>query len=339
LGTIDDLLDFTKIEAGKLTLESTQFSLRALVDDTLRALSVRSQRKGLKLVCDIVSEIPDGLVGDPGRLRQVLLNLVGNAIKFTEHGEVLVHVGLDASDDPPSSDVRLRCAIRDTGVGIPHDKQQVIFRAFEQEDMSTTRKYGGTGLGLTIAARLVALMEGNLGVESEPGRGSTFTFTARFGRAQDDPAGKPIPAARSGLQARAKVHAGPTLRVLVAEDNELNCELMQQLLLSHGHEVRLATTGREALMLAESEAYDVLLLDVHMPELDGFSVAQAIRERERSTGKHLPVIAVTARARAEDRRRCFAAGMDGFIAKPIDAAELRGAIDRFAGAAKRPATS
>ena len=455
LGTIDDLLDFTKIEAGKLTLESTDLSLRELIGETLRALAVRGHRKRLELVCDIDPEVPDSIVGDPGRLRQILLNLIGNAIKFTERGEVFVDLRLDGPDDPSSPDVRLRCVIRDTGIGIPPDKQETIFQAFEQEDTSTTRRYGGTGLGLTIAGRLIALMGGDLGVESEPGCGSTFAFTARFGRrprertapsperlrglrvlvvddnalcravltrwlrawgmvptgvgdaasaidqldreaygvalvdrrvpgadrlalvaartrvlfltSGDDPpavdaqlmkpvlpdellaaiqaitgsepAIAPTPVATPAQEARARVSTGRALRVLVAEDNELNSELMHQLLVSHGHEVRLATTGREALQLAQSDAYDVLLLDVHMPELDGFGVARAIRDREKSTGRHLPVIAVTARARAEDRQRCIAAGMDGFIAKPIDAAELWKTIDRFAGAARHLASS
>jgi signal transduction histidine kinase len=452
LGTIDDLLDFTKIEAGKLVLESTDLSLRGLVGETLRALAVRAHRKGLELVCDIEPGVPDSIIGDPGRLRQVLLNLVGNAIKFTERGEVLVQLQLDG-DQPSSSDVRLRCVIRDTGIGIPRDKQETIFLAFEQEDTSTTRKYGGTGLGLTIAGRLVALMDGQLGVESEPGRGSTFAFTARFGRqprertaaspeglhglrvlvvddsalcrgviaqwlrawgmaptavgdaasaidqltsapyalalvdtrlsgvdrlalvaartkvvlltsgdnpptvdaqlmkplvpdellaaihaiVRSEPAVAPAPIATLGPGPRAQLGTGPALRVLVAEDNELNSELMQQLLFSRGHQVRLAVTGREALQLAEADDYDLLLLDVHMPELDGFRVAQAIRDREKATGKHLPVIAVTARARAEDRDRCAAAGMDGFIAKPINAAELWAAVDDLA--AKRQASS
>ena len=181
LGIINDLLDFSKIEAGKLELDPADFSLRAAVGDTLRALAVRAHTKGLELVCHVQPDVPDALVGDAGRLRQVLLNLVGNAIKFTDEGEVVVRV--EAAGDPARRGRRSGCdfTVRDTGIGIPQDKQESIFRAFEQEDTSTTRKYGGTGLGLTIAARLVALMGGAITVDSEPGRGSTFAFTARFG--------------------------------------------------------------------------------------------------------------------------------------------------------------
>src|SRR5438094_931396 len=180
LGMINDLLDFAKIEAGKRELDPAAFSLRAAVGDTLRALAVRAHNKGLELISQVQPDVPDALVGDAGRLRQVLLNLVGNAIKFTDEGEVVVRV--EAAGGPaPEGGVGLRFTVRDTGIGIPPDKQEAIFRAFEQEDASTTRKYGGTGLGLTIASQLVALMGGRITVDSAPGRGSTFGFTGRFG--------------------------------------------------------------------------------------------------------------------------------------------------------------
>ena len=194
LGMINDLLDFSKIEAGKLELDLADFSLRAAVGDTLRALAVRAHRKGLELIYDVQPDVPDALVGDAGRLRQVLLNLVGNAIKFTEDGEVVVRV--EVAGEPAPEEVGLRFTVSDTGIGIPPDQQERIFRAFEQEDTSTTRRYGGTGLGLTIAARLVALMGGTITVQSEPGRGSTFAFTARFGR-QPHPAETTPPGRRS----------------------------------------------------------------------------------------------------------------------------------------------
>ena len=180
LGIINDLLDFSKIEAGKLELEPADFSLRAALGDTLRTLAMRAHRKGLELVCHVQPDVPDALVGDAGRLRQVWLNLIGNAIKFTEEGEVVVRV--EVAGEPAPEEVSVRFAVSDTGIGIPPDKQEKVFRAFEQEDTSTTRKYGGTGLGLSIAARLVALMGGTIAVQSEPGRGSTFDFTAKFGR-------------------------------------------------------------------------------------------------------------------------------------------------------------
>src|SRR5439155_3006120 len=201
LGLLNDLLDFSKIEAGKMVLDPADFSLRTAVGDTLRALAVRAHKKGLELVCQVQPDVPDALVGDAGRLRQVLLNLVGNAIKFTDTGEVVVTVECEAPSAPRGAQTAvgdeeaaprsalcaLRFSVRDTGIGIPRDKQESIFRAFEQEDTSTTRRYGGTGLGLTIAARLVALMNGRIAVKSEPGQGSTFTFTAQFGRQPHPP--------------------------------------------------------------------------------------------------------------------------------------------------------
>jgi PAS domain S-box-containing protein len=353
LGLVDDLLDFEKIEAGKLALVPAEFSLRPTMADALRALIVRAHLKGLELACDVEPDVPDALVGDAGRLRQVLLNLVGNAIKFTKQGEVAVRV--EAVDVPaPGGDAVLRFAVRDTGIGIPLDGRERIFRAFEQADSSTTREYGGTGLGLTIAARLVGLMGGTITVESEPGRGSTFSFTARFG--QQPPSPERVVARLSDVlhEAAPPAPAATPLCILVAEDNEFNVRHLQRLLGKQGHDVRLANNGREALTLLGIEGqgpkaegpltsdFDVLLLDLHMPELDGFQVVRAIRERERAAGGHLPVIALTARSRQEDRERGLAAGMDDYLSKPIRAAELFAAIDRAVSAlgvprARRPA--
>jgi CheY-like chemotaxis protein len=223
--------------------------------------------------------------------------------------------------------------VRDTGIGIPRDKQERIFRAFEQEDTSTTRKYGGTGLGLTIASRLVALMDGTIKVVSEPNRGSTFAFTARFDRATKLPqpaVPQTLVEETTGDMPLPEMSLGPvrSLQVLVAEDNEFNAHLLEQLLHRRGHAVCLASDGREALRLAEEKAFDVLLLDIHMPHLDGFEVARAIREREQTAGGHLPIIALTARSRKEDREQCVAAGMDDFLAKPIQAADLWATIAR-----------
>jgi PAS domain S-box-containing protein len=337
---INDLLDFAKIEAGKMELAPGDFSLRSAVGDTVRALAARANTKGLQLLCHVRPDVPDALVGDAGRLRQVLLNLVGNAVKFTDQGEVVVRVRLASGgcqppvlasekhgvNTPRSPEVELHFAVSDTGIGIPKDKQESVFRAFEQEDTSTTRKYGGTGLGLTIASRLVALMGGQITVESAPGRGSTFAFTARFGQQPHPPA--------EGRESTPPVDSSSliphpsSLQILVAEDNDFNAQLLEQLLARRGHRVQIATDGREALALVEKGNLDLLLLDIHMPELDGFQVIEAIRERERITGGHLPVIALTARARREDRERCLAAGMDDFLAKPIEAATLWAAIDR-----------
>jgi signal transduction histidine kinase len=261
LGIINDLLDFSKIEAGKMALDPADFSLRAAVGDTLRALAARDQSNGLKLVCDVQPDVPDSLVGDAGRLRQVLLNLVGNAIKFTAQGEVAVRVQI-AEASSASGDVALRFSVSDTGIGIPKDQQERIFRAFEQQDNSTTRRYGGTGLGLTIAAQLVALMDGTITVDSEPGRGSTFAFTARFKRQpkpkdkgggmkdkgekiNEEKAIEPRPDSSLIPHPSSLIpHPSSTpLRILVAEDNEFNSQLLEQLLIRAGHRVRLASNG------------------------------------------------------------------------------------------------
>jgi PAS domain S-box-containing protein len=331
LGLVEDLLDFEKIVAGKFQLDPADFSLRATLGDAVRTLGVRARTKGLELACDVHPDAPDDLVGDAGRLRQVLLNLLGNAIKFTKEGQVAVRV--EAADGAASEgEAVLRFAVADTGIGIPPEGRERIFRAFEQADSSTTRRYGGTGLGLAIAARLVGLMGGAIGVESEPGRGSTFSFTARFGR-QPHPSEQAV--ARPSDSVHEAAEPAPVVespRILVAEDSEFNSRHIERLLGRRGHPVRVATDGREALDLVGKAAFDLLLLDLHMPELDGFQVVKAIRERERATGGHLPVIALTARARKEDRDHCLAAGMDDYLSKPVRADELFAAIDRVVAA-------
>jgi signal transduction histidine kinase/DNA-binding response OmpR family regulator len=475
LGMIDDLLDFSKIEAGKLRLEVDEFSLRSSLDETLRILAGRAHLKGLELVSHIHADVPDGLIGDAGRLRQVLLNLVGNAIKFTKEGEIVVEVKVAEADDDARDDVcRLAFSVEDTGIGIAPERLGRIFRPFEQADTSTTRRYGGTGLGLTIAAQIVALMDGQISVVSEPGKGSLFRFTARFGRQPHDtsPAiippprllrdlpvlvvddnatnrhiiaewlrswqmeplgvgggmaaldalwhsvasGRPYPimlldawmpeqdgfAVVSMLRERpqlagtriimltssarsndpAKVNdlgidaylvkpvrreelldtiyrvmstttavapapsalappaapvgeLEPPLRILVAEDNEMNALVIEQLLQRAGHAVTLATSGREALDHIAQTRFDVALVDLHMPEIDGLELVQILRQREAAPGAdpRLPVIALTARTRTQDRDRCLAAGMDDFLTKPIQPRELWVAIRRALSAA------
>ena len=344
---LDDLLDFAKIEAGKLALDATELSLSAVVRDVVRPFAVRAEHKGLALVCELASDVPDPLVGDVLRLRQVLTNLLGNAIKFTAAGTVVIEIGMI---ERATDEVTLRFAVRDTGIGIAADKQVVIFQAFEQADPSTTRRHGGTGLGLTIASRIVGLMGGTLAVESAVGRGSTFWFTARF------PVPVPVPPADARIEAAdARIEAAHApaeppaipappstsalraLRVLVAEDNDLNIVLMRQLLATRGHDARFATTGLEAIAEAAEHAFDVLLLDVHLPEADGFQVIEAIRRREHTTGERLTVIAMTARSRKEDREACLAAGMDAFLPKPIHAVDLWAALDRVGQLVQRPA--
>jgi CheY-like chemotaxis protein len=331
LGIINDLLDFSKIEAGKLTLDPADFSLRSTLSDALRPLMVRAHSKQLELSTQVSPDVPDSLLGDAGRLRQVLINLVGNAIKFTTRGEVQLRV--DRVDGGQTADrgLWLQFAVIDTGIGISRDKQELIFRAFEQEDNSTTRNYGGTGLGLTIAAQLVELMGGTIMVESTPGRGSTFRFTARF-----EP-GKSIDIIPDDGAAAFEAPHGAPLDILVAEDNEFNAHLLEQLLIRKGHRVTLANNGRDAYSMATNARFDLLLLDIHMPQMDGFEVARAVRLQE--TGRfstRLPMIALTARSRGEDREKCLAAGMDDFLVKPIQTSALWEAIARVAGRRTTP---
>ncbi len=470
LGIINDLLDFSKIEAGRMVLDLAHFCLREALGDTLRALAARAHRKGLELICHVRSDVPDGLLGDSSRLRQVILNLVGNAIKFTPRGEVMVEVATVAeavADDT----VLLLFTVRDTGIGIAHEKLSAIFRAFEQEDSSTTRRFGGTGLGLTISAQLADLMGGSIAVDSQPGRGSTFTLTARFARSSSPATGarrvphelledlevlvvddnesnrrilvewltgwrmRPVAvedaasaldalaaAERSGpppalvlldsrmpdgdglalaaairrrfgtsmrlvllssedtpdLLARSRetgIHAyllkpvqqselletlaavmsapdaapgatmatngrgspavaatGSGLRILVAEDNELNVIVLRELLGERGHRAHIVGDGRAALAAATDDEFNLLLLDLHMPEMDGFEVVRAIRQHERATGRHLPIVALTAHSASGDRVRCLAAGMDAFLSKPVHKDELWAAVDRVTAA-------
>jgi PAS domain S-box-containing protein len=355
LGVINDILDFSKIEANRLELEAVPFDLRGTVGDTLKPLAVRAHQKGLRLSCRIAPAVPETVVGDPGRLRQVLLNLVGNAIKFTERGEVAVSVGMtnegmtndegmskdearmtkgegapsalgirDSSFFGHSSFVILHFEVRDTGIGIPPEKHGLIFDPFVQADSSTTRKYGGTGLGLAISRRLVEMMGARLRLESAPGRGSTFHFTGRFPVPVDPAAreGSPLDAART----RPDNGGECRLRILLAEDHPINQELAVRLLTRDGHSVTVAGNGREALRLLGEEAFDLVLMDVEMPEMSGLETTRLIRERERGTGRRLPIIALTAHAMKGDRERCLAAGMDGYLAKPVRPEELRAAL-------------
>ncbi len=455
LGLINDILDFSKIEAGKLELFAAEFDPRETLGDTLRTLGLRADQKGLELAGHVAEDVPPSLVGDATRLRQVIVNLVGNAIKFTERGEVLVEVELVGDDR--DGEVTLSFVVSDTGIGIPRDKQQLIFEAFAQADSSTTRRFGGTGLGLSISAQLVQMMGGSLGVESAPGKGSRFRFTACFGLpgvrpparrptklrglrvlVVDDNAtnrrilhemltqwrmrpttvaggraallelenaarlGKPYPLVlldsqmpemdgfalaqqikkrprlagawimmltsgpRPGDRARclalglsaylskpikqsdlldtimgalggrpaeapsgrrvAAPRKGPRLRVLVAEDNAVNQQVAVGMLERAGHRAVVAANGREALALLEREAFDLVLMDVQMPELDGFETTAAIREREKTRGGHLPIVALTAHAMKGDAERCLAAGMDAYLSKPLEMLQLRGVL-------------
>ncbi len=340
MAVINDILDFSKIEAGKLDLDPTPFAPADAVADALKLLALRARAKGLRLVADVRPGVPAVAVGDAGRLRQVLTNLVGNAVKFTAQGEVAVRVELVADG---ASGPRLRFRVSDTGVGIPRAKQATIFDAFTQADGSTTRRYGGTGLGLTISSRLVTLMGGRIWVESEPGRGSCFTFEVALGRAGSAALQAPAsgrapasvvaaPAPPSAERAerpappRPARHWGATasrpLRILLAEDNAVNQRVAVRLLEALGHAVAVAGHGGEALAALDRAAFDLVLMDVQMPEVDGFEATAEIRRREEGTGRRTPVVAMTAHAMKGDRERCLAAGMDDYLSKPVARAEM-----------------
>jgi len=467
LSVINDILDFSKIEAGKLELDPVPFHLRDLIEDTARNLALRAHEKDLELICEILPDIPEYVVGDITRIRQVLVNLLGNAIKFTQQGEVELKIARWSDGDPLS----LHFSVRDTGIGIPQEKQAMIFEAFSQADGTTTRQFGGTGLGLTISARLVEAMEGQIWVESVPGKGSTFHFTALLGISKETPqilnladaislAGirtvvvddnrtnrriltdmllswgmLPVPAA-SGAEALAqmtrgiqsgqpfsliltdvhmpemdgfelvkRIHdsaemtkavilmltsgdhgddlarcrklgiasyltkpvrraellaaittaiatrgfpepalaqpAGPIdalknradsgLHILLAEDNLVNRRVALRILEKAGHRVTIAEDGRMALNLLGEQVFNLILMDVQMPEMDGFEATTLIREKEKATGRHIPIIAMTAHAMAGDRERCLEAGMDDYLSKPVAAAVLVDLVARYGG--------
>jgi len=326
---LNDILDFSKIEAGKLDLHPVPFRLREALSQNLAALGVRASEKNLELACQVGRDIPDWIIGDPNRLGQVVTNLVGNAIKFTHEGEVFVRVKIQDAPAETNS-ITLQFTVEDTGIGIAPEKQQMIFESFVQADGSTTRKYGGTGLGLSISSRLARMMNGRIWVESDSGRGSTFYFTAQFER----PAGlteTPLPeqVTHHARSSKLTEKVERPRHVLLAEDNSVNQELAVELLQMRGHFVRIAGNGNEVLTALEQESFDVILMDVQMPDMDGFQATAAIRNRERYSGAHIPIIAITGFAMKGDRQRCLDAGMDGYISKPIRSKELFDVVEQF----------
>jgi signal transduction histidine kinase/DNA-binding response OmpR family regulator len=318
LRLINDVLDFSRIEAGQLSLEPKDLSLRATFEDTLEPLRPMASRKGLRLQMQIDPEVPDALVGDAGRIRQILTNVVNNAIKFTEKGEVSVRVHREKLN---KEDVRLRVSVSDTGIGIQPDKLKVIFQPFVQVDGSTTRAHEGSGLGLTIAAQLIELMGGRIWAESRPGRGSTFRFTLRLQAAGEREQPAPPPPAEPEPAPLER-----PLRILLVDDSRFNQLFTTTLLAKRGHRVFVAKNGRGAVELAAREHLDLILMDVQMPEMDGIQATAAIRAQERAWGRHVPILAMTARAMEEDREACLRAGMDSYISKPVRPEDLMRAI-------------
>ena len=321
LTVLNDILDFSKIEAGKLNLDTISFNLRQRIENTVKLAAVPAHGKGLDVHCEISPDVPEFVVGDPVRLGQILLNLTGNAVKFTERGGVTVEVSVLAST---AREVAIEFAVRDTGIGIPLNKQQTIFEAFSQADGSTTRRFGGTGLGLSISARLVTLMGGKLQVESQEGKGSCFRFIAHM-----QVANRRIPAPATAPPALPP-HFPHELRVLLVEDNAVNQKVAVHILQKHGHRVTVAGNGREAMEALLRDRFDVVLMDVQMPEMNGLEATAAIRRTERGTHHHVPIIAMTAHAMKGDREQCLEAGMDAYLTKPIRVQELLEALDSIA---------
>jgi signal transduction histidine kinase/BarA-like signal transduction histidine kinase len=314
LHLVNDILDLSKIEAGKLKLERLPFLIKELVNETLAMVVPMADAQGLRIVREFDEALPPALIGDPQRLRQVLLNLLSNAVKFTERGTVTIGV---AMRERRGDRVELRLTVKDTGIGIPPEAQKSIFEPFTQADGSTTRRYGGTGLGLTICRELVALMQGKLELKSAPGAGSTFTVDVGFPVAAEAvaahrPAGDRIPRSQRPL------------RILLAEDNPVNQRVGAVLLQKMGHQVDLVGDGRKAVAAVENGSYDVVLMDCQMPDIDGYTAARLIRQ---ITGGDVPVVALTAHATPEDRQLCLDAGMVDYLSKPISAERLHEVLE------------
>jgi signal transduction histidine kinase/CheY-like chemotaxis protein/HPt (histidine-containing phosphotransfer) domain-containing protein len=321
LSLINDILDFSKIEAGKLDLDPIDFSLRGGLDGSLKTVALRAHEKDLELVCDVRPDVPDRLIGDPGRLRQVLVNLAGNAIKFTERGEIVVRVDLEEDAD---THARLHFSVSDTGIGIPADKVGAVFEAFTQADSSTTRKYGGTGLGLTISKRLVEMMDGRIWVESQLGRGTVFHFSARFGiQAKPSEAPPPLPVVLRGLTA------------LVVDDNATNRRILAEVLADWGMKTTLTECARDAVReldraVAEARAFDLVIVDRNMPDADGFSVVEHMRQQLGAAARS--VMMLTSGGQSGDATRCAELGVGAYLTKPVSQRVLHEVVTRVLGA-------
>jgi len=342
LQIINDILDFSKIEAGKLDLQIEHFDLPSLIDSLIIGMTPQSHAKGLKLSCFVEPTVPTLLVGDPGRLRQVLINLVGNALKFTDQGEVAINISR-VDEEKTRGVCLLRFSVRDTGIGIAPDKLARVFNPFTQADGSFTRKFGGTGLGLSITKKLVEMMEGEVGVNSREGQGSEFWFTARFGlpvnklrntpsqtlAANENKRSGVAPPLRATREARSGL-SDERCRILLCEDNTVNQQVGIGLLKRLGHWADIASSGVEAIEALRNAPYDLVLMDVEMPEMDGLEATRIIRSQEAADGKPkaIPIIAMTAHAMEGDRNKCLEAGMDDYVSKPVSSQTLAETLKR-----------
>lgn len=341
LSIINDILDLSKMEAGKIELSSSEFDFDTLVSETLDLLAPTALEKDLALAAEVDPAIPSPVIGDPVRLRQILVNLIGNAVKFTDRGSVKVKAELAGSR---GQDVVVRTAVQDTGIGLSQAAAEKLFQPFVQADGSTTRKYGGTGLGLSICRHLVDLMSGQIGLESQEGKGSTFWFTValKSGSAHE----KRTPAVPGASATKANSVSAPVAEpssgqdsassaakplVLIAEDNPALQELAMRQVKKLGCDVAVVGTGREALEAVARTNCALVLMDCQMPDMDGYAACKAIRQAEENAGRHVPIIAMTAGAMKGDREKCLEAGMDDYLAKPVSLADLKRVLAQWAG--------
>ena len=335
LEVINDILDFSKIEAGKLELEHVGFNLHAILVDTADMLAVRAEKKGLQLACEIAPDVPSAVRGDAARLRQIVVNFTSNAIKFTESGRVTIRTEvIEHAVDRAT----IRIAVTDSGIGIAEDRLDRLFKSFSQVDTSTTRKYGGTGLGLAICKQLAELMDGEVGVESQPGFGSTFWVALpldKIAAAELEENGSSSmysPTSTSDPALSRPAGQSKRMRILIAEDNDVNQLVAREILTKAGYDSEVVINGQQALDALDRGRYDLVLMDCQMPELDGLEATRRLRHEERDgkwRGQHMPVIALTANAIRGDRERCLEAGMDSYVSKPINPADLLGQISNL----------
>jgi CheY-like chemotaxis protein len=316
LKVLNDILDYSKIEAGKVNLEKSPFNISNTIDDVIRLFDISAKQKNIGIKLDFDNTIPDIIIGDPVKLRQILCNLLGNGIKFTNQGEVSIKANVV---DQIDRSIKIKIIIRDTGIGIAEDKIEKLFKRFSQVDDSNTREFGGTGLGLAISKKLIELMGGGIGVESQLNVGSSFYFDAVFELKDEN----------VNLTEKNMVYMDPfqnknlePKKVLLVEDDFISRNMLTIVLKKNGHEVIAVENGMEAVIVFEKVNFDLVLMDINMPIMDGFTATGKIRELERIKGTHLPIIAITAYALSGDREKCIEAGMDDYISKPIDIIEL-----------------
>ncbi len=322
LTLINDILDFSKIEAGKLAIEIVNFDLKEVMDGVIDTLAHKAFEKGLDLFYLVEKDVPNDLTGDPTRIRQILINLIGNAIKFTDKGKIFIKVQMNRHT---KYECTLLFEVEDTGIGIPEEKTDKLFQSFSQVDTSTTREFGGTGLGLIISKQLAELMGGTIGFTSLENKGSVFWFTVALRHQEAKHAGKKAKSTQSAPAAASSMSSN--IKFLIAEDNLVNQNVVKLMLKKLGHSVTIAKDGLEAIQLFEKEIFDVILMDIQMPVMDGEEATKKIRSMEKKTNNHIPIIALTANAMKGDKERFLKSGMDSYVAKPIRKEELLSVIE------------